>query len=159
MSEEAPVAPRMRPVVWRILLGSLLAGIAVGLVVALLLVLLVPSDSYLPGGGWDLAPAAVIVFGAMGLPPALLALLALAIAQWSPRRELRERRAVTIGAVVGALVSPLVFYVVPLAGFAVAAVIAVAAIASYRATVTRAWRRSTEPAAQHGRPEGTHRLR
>lgn len=136
----APVAPRLRSIAARLAWVSVLGGVLLALVLALL------GVGAASGGGELLAsllPAVAAIGLGMAVPPYLLALAGVAVA--GLRRSLRgDMIAAAIGAVIGAFVSPIVFYSgFPALGFVVALVIAVAAGGGYPLLVRGLWRRAS----------------
>lgn len=135
---DAPPAPALRRIAGRLAWTSAVGGVLLGLVLALL------GAGAAAGGGdllVSLLPAVVGVGLGMAVPPFLFALAAVAV---TGRRGARaEMIASSIGAIVGAFVSPIVFYPASAAlGLIVALVIAVLAGGGYPLLVRALWRRS-----------------
>ncbi|QNO38510.1 hypothetical protein H4J02_05780 [Protaetiibacter sp. SSC-01] len=137
---DAPVAPRLRSIAARLAWVSALGGVLLALVLALLGVGAAKGDGELFA---SLLPAVLAIGLGMAVPPFLLAVAAIALA--GLRRSRRaDMIAAAIGAVVGAFISPVVFYPASATlGLSVALVIAVAAGCGYPLLVRGLWRRAS----------------
>lgn len=135
---DAPPAPALRRLAGRLAWTSAVGGVLLGFVLALL------GVGAAAGGGEllvSLLPAIVGVGLGMAVPPFLFALAAVAVT--GRRSAGAEMIASSIGAVIGAFVSPIVFYPASAAlGLTVGLVIAVLAGAGYPFLVRALWRRS-----------------
>ena len=99
------------------------------------------------GGGAELAasliPAVLTIGLGMAVPPFLGGLLGLVIVGRPPRGLRREQWAAAIGGVVGAFVSPVLFYPASVQlGIVVALVIAAGAAAGYPLLLRSLWKRA-----------------
>lgn len=134
-------APRLGAIAWRHALVCLVAGLATAIGLAFAGVAAV-------GEGGDLfvslLPAVLTIGPAMAVPPFLLGLLGVAVVQRPPRTARSEILGMAIGAVVGALVSPVLFYAGSvLLGLLVAGIVAAITVPGGAVIVARLWRRVT----------------
>lgn len=137
-------SPRLRGITWRLLWISVVGGLllAVGLAVA---------GTMAAGGGFglfaELVPAMIFVGVGMAIPPVLGAVVAIAAVGRPPRSQRRERWAAAIGGVVGAFVSPVLFYSGwAFLGVVVGMVVALAVGIAYPLVLRSLWRRASPSA-------------
>ncbi len=138
MSQSSLRPPRMGAVAWRLGLASAVACLVVAAGLAI-------AGVVSAGEGGDLLasliPAILTIGLGMSLPPFLFGMLGLAAAQRPPRRLRRELVALAIGTVIGALISPVLFYAnTPVFGLVVALLIAVATVSVFCVILVRLWR-------------------
>ncbi len=138
-ADQAPAAPPIRRVVWRLTWCSAIGGLIVATGLA-------STGVVAAGGGADLfaslVPAVISIGLGMAVPPVLGALLGLAIVSRPPRRLRREQWATAIGGTVGAFVSPVLFYPASaMLGTVVALIIAAAVAVGYPLTLRSLWSR------------------
>ncbi|TXK17245.1 hypothetical protein [Homoserinibacter sp. GY 40078] len=130
--------PRLRAFAWRFAVAAVGVGIAAAIVLAL-------AGVSTTGDGPELfvslIPAVLIIGIGMGIPPALIGLLALSFAIRPPRSPRRETIAVVVGVVIGSFASPTFFYPV-LPAIAVAVAVGIALVLSVVAAllVRAVWR-------------------
>jgi len=140
VTDPIDAAPRLRGIVWRLLWTSAVGGIAVAAGLAA-----VGTGAAGGDGGLfaDLIPAVGFIGVGMAIPPVLGAVLALAVVGRPPRALRREQWAAAIGGVIGAFVSPMLFYpALPLLGVVVASIVALLAGVGYPLTLRSSWRRA-----------------
>lgn len=141
MSEQhVPAPPRLRTIAGRLAWVSAVGGLVVALVLALLGVGAAQGDGEL---FVSLLPAVLGIGLGMAAPPFLLAVACITLvgARRAPRTDMI---ASAVGGVVGAFVSPAVFYAAFAAlGMGVALVIAVAVGVGYPLLVRALWRRAS----------------
>ena len=130
--------PRMGAIAWRLAIAS----VVIGLVVALALALIGTGAA---GEGValfvELVPAILMNGIGMAVPPFLFGMLGVAAAQRPPRRLVRELVALGIGAAIGVLMAPLIFYVTSVSfGLVVAGVLALLMLPTFLIVVARLWR-------------------
>lgn len=140
MTDPSDAAPRLRGVVWRLTWISGVGGIALAAILALVGTALAGGDGGLFA---DLIPAVAFIGLGMAVPPILGSVLGLAAVGRPPRALRREQWAASIGGVVGAFISPVVFYPsFPLLGVVVALVVALAVGAGYPLSLRSMWGRA-----------------
>jgi hypothetical protein len=141
VTETPPEAvPRLRGIIWRLLWLSALGGIVLAVGLAL-------AGVGVAGGGADLfadlLPAVAFIGLGMAIPPVLGAVLAVVLVGRPPRARRREQWAAAVGGVIGAFVSPVLFYSGwALLGIVVALIIALVAGLGYPLVLRSLWKRA-----------------
>lgn len=136
----ADAAPRLRGIIWRLLWVSVIGGVLLAAVLAV-------TGAGVAGGGAalfaQLLPAVAFIGVGMAIPPVLGAVLGVAVVGRPPRALRREQWATAVGGVVGAFVSPVLFYSGwALLGILVGLVVALAAGIGYPLLLRSLWRRT-----------------
>lgn len=132
--------PRMGAIAWRLAVASVIACLVVATGLALAGVMNAGEGSELLA---SLVPAIITIGIGMSVPPFLFGLLGVAAAQRPPRRLRREVIALAIGALVGASISPVLFYAgTPMFGLVVGGIVALVTIPTFAVVLASLWRRS-----------------